>query len=164
MPFPRAWVDRLFEKLTLTYGASFLRQYEGIPLEDDPDTKAVGVKSNWALELDGFEHHAESIVYALQHLPPAKAPTVLEFRELCRRAPPPPQPLLEAPKADPERVATSVATLRQLAPGRRGPEGGRGWAYKLQERQRAGMVLTKFQRDCLRQALASDGVVEQEVA
>ena len=47
MPLPPAWLDRLFAKLTVAYGAEFLRKWEGVPIED--------VKAEWADVLDGFE-------------------------------------------------------------------------------------------------------------
>lgn len=103
MSLPTAWVDRIFEKLTLTYGQSFLRRWSDIDLN--------AVKSDWAHELSGFEAHPKAIAWALQNLPTDSPPTVLQFKFLARRAPPDELPRLEAPKADPERVAEELAKL-----------------------------------------------------
>ena len=99
MSLPAAWTDKIFTKLTLAYGRDFLARWEGIDLND--------VKSDWSHELAGFAEHPEAIAYALANLPP-KAPSVIEFRALARRAPLPEVKLLDAPKADPARVAGSL--------------------------------------------------------
>ena len=79
MSLPLPWVDRIFEKLTLVYGQAFLARWRDLDLD--------AVKADWAHELDGFERHPKAIAHALQALPPEKPPTVLQFRELARRAP-----------------------------------------------------------------------------
>ena len=89
---PSSWVDRIFQKLTLTYGRDFLGRWEGIPLDE--------VKADWAHELGGYERDPASIHHALTNLPP-KAPTVIEFRAICRRSPEKEVPRLAAPAANP---------------------------------------------------------------
>jgi hypothetical protein len=80
MPLPAAWVDRLFEKLTMVYGRDFLARWEGLEIKK--------VKEDWAHELSGFFTHPEALAYGLEFLP-ERAPSVIEFRNICRKAPPP---------------------------------------------------------------------------
>lgn len=88
MTLPIAWVDRIFEKLTLIYGRDFVSRWDscGVPIEE--------VKADWARELAGFVNHPEAIAYALSNMPADRAPTVLQFRDICRKAPPKPVPRL----------------------------------------------------------------------
>lgn len=94
------------------------------------------VKSDWGHELAGFANHPKAIAWALQNLP-EKAPTVLSFKFLARRAPPDELPKLEAPKADPTRVAEELAKLAPLkqAPSMR-PNAD--WAYRIVGRHKEG--------------------------
>lgn len=79
MSLPESWVDRIFAKLTLVYGHQFLSRWDGLSIAD--------VKADWAHELDGYQNNPQAIAFALSNLPPSRAPNVLEFRELCFRAP-----------------------------------------------------------------------------
>lgn len=106
MSLPIPWIDRIFEKLTLTYGRDFVGRWE------QAGVAAADVKADWAHELAGFESWPEAIAHALSHLPPDRPPTVLQFRDLCRRAPPKQHPQLPAPRADPERVKAELAKAR----------------------------------------------------
>lgn len=130
--------------MTLTYGQSFLRRWVDIDLD--------AVKADWAHELSGFERHPTSIAWALQNLPADKAPTVLEFRALARKAPPEVLPVLEAPKADPERVAAEFA---KLAPVIREPkrDDGKEWARRIVARADAGDKVTGISLRFAREAL-----------
>jgi hypothetical protein len=125
-------VDRIFDKLTLTYGQSFLRRWSDIDLN--------AVKSDWAHELSGFEHHPKAIAYALQNLPVDTPPTVLQFKFLARRAPPDELPRLEAPKADPQRVAEELAKLAPLMEAPR-VRPSFDWAHAIVERSEAGEII-----------------------
>ena len=113
------WVDVLFTKLSLVYGRDFFGRWEGLDLD--------AVKADWAHELAGFAHHREAIVYGLAHLPP-KPPTVLEFRAICRMAPAPATPRLEAPVANVARVRSELAKLGDLRAVATRRVGGRDWA------------------------------------
>jgi hypothetical protein len=97
-------VDAVFKKLTLTYGRDFLSRWEGIDLID--------VKNDWAHELRGYENAPDSIKYALQNLP-VRPPSVVEFRALCMRAPPPDVPQLKAPRADQARAKAAIDEARR---------------------------------------------------
>lgn len=146
MSLPTKWVEALFTKLTLAYGRDFLSRWEGIDLND--------VKTDWAHELAGFEGHAYAIAYALDNLPP-KAPSVIEFRALCRRAPVQDVPRLEAPVANPERVA---AELQKLAPLRvRGDVDRKDWARTLIARSKAGERVRPISLQFAREALRMSG-------
>lgn len=107
---PMAWVEKLFEKLTMVYGHQFLGRWSGMDLNN--------VKADWSKELAGFERHGASIAHALKHLPPGDPPTVLQFRDLCRRAPEKADLVaLNAPAPDPAKVAAAVSDIRQaMAP------------------------------------------------
>ena len=96
MSLPKPWVDRLFEKLTLVYGRAFLDRWRDIDLD--------AVKDDWAQELSGMQGHPEMIAYALAHLPLGEPPTVLQFRDIARKVPPPKFEALPAPAADREKV------------------------------------------------------------
>jgi hypothetical protein len=77
MSLPEAWVDRIFERLTVVYGHQFLARWDGLELTE--------VKANWAYELRGFAQNPSALWYGLEHLPAAKPPTVLEFRPATAR-------------------------------------------------------------------------------
>ena len=149
MSLPAAWVDRIFEKLALVYGQSFLRRWDGLDL--------VAVKADWAHELRGFAQAPNAIAHGLAHLPSeGPPPTVLQFRQLCVRA-----PLVEREaltqsqsqsKPDPQRVAATLARLRDQRPGPRDPKGW-AWAMKARE-ERDPKCLSAAQRDMWRAGLA----------
>lgn len=129
MSLPDAWVDRIFDKLTLVYGHQFLSRWDGLPL--DP------VKADWAHELRGFAQNPPAIAYALEHLPPAKPPTVLEFRALCSstHAPARPEPLLVLGNRakTPQELAAERHIERIKRVNAAHPEyGGAGWAFALE--------------------------------
>jgi len=102
----RELIDIIFKKLSLRYGRDFTGKWEGIDLDD--------VKSDWALELDGFERAPNAIFYALQNLPDDKAPNVAQFRAIARRAPATQAPQLAAPAANPELARACLAQARAL--------------------------------------------------
>ena len=138
-------VDRIFDRLTATYGRDFSSRWEGL------DGNAV--KSSWSHELSGFEHGLHMIAWALEHLP-EKSPNVIEFRNLCRKAPAAEHKALEAPQADPARVAAEMAKLVQLRSTQ--PVSGHGmkeWAHRLAARLAAGEKLSRYQIDCMNTAL-----------
>lgn len=90
---PLAWVEKIFRKLTLTYGRDFIARWEGQEIND--------VIEDWAEELSGFVNWPEAIAWALKALPEGKPPTVIEFRALCFKAPKPERLALPEPAADP---------------------------------------------------------------
>lgn len=154
MALPSAWIDRIFERLELTYGHRFLSQWPAMA----PDR----VKAHWAEELDGMERHADAIGWALKHLPPDEPVNVLQFIALCRRAPAKPQPSLPAPAANPERVQRAIAGITRhrepidrLAPLRQLHH----WDMHNGGRMANGKLITLAQRATYRQALGLDSKV-----
>lgn len=102
MSLPVKAIDRLFERLAATYGAQWTRQWADVPMND--------VKAAWAHELAGYADSLKSLAWALENLP-ERCPNVIEFRNLCRRAPQPEAPRLPEPKADPERMQAELSKL-----------------------------------------------------
>lgn len=143
MPLPTAWIDQIFNKLTMVYGHHFLGRWSGLDLNV--------IKGDWAHELDGFENHGESIKYALQHLPPDNPPTVLQFRELCRRAPAPVFKALPQPEVNQKVAQAALSKAAQITK----PLNDRLKPIRtLMEREIAGgQGLTKAQREFWRVAL-----------
>jgi len=135
---PMPWVDKIFLKLTLVYGREFAGRWEGLTIAD--------VKTDWGHELAGFEAWPEAIAHALANLPHGKPPTVLEFRELARKAPRKALVELPGPAADPARMAAELAKMAEMT-GRRPAAvlNGRAWAEQLLSRHKAGEVLRPVQ-------------------
>lgn len=147
MAMPSAWIDRIFEKLQLVYGSHFTGRWSGVSIE--------AVKADWAHELDGMEQHPESIKHALQHLPIDQPPTVLQFRELCRKAPLPRHKELPAPPANKAAVSAAL-TMAAQATNRFGDQLAPTRTLMKRELAGAGHGLTKFQREFWRKALKQE--------
>lgn len=146
-PLPDSWVDRIFQKLTLIYGRDFTDRWKGLDQEE--------VKKDWAIELAGFQSRGEAIAHALQHLPMGRPPTVLEFRELARKAPAPPTVHLPPPAASPavqQRARQQIDSVRGalLAGSSADP---RAWARRLLDRHAAGEPVPSASLRAARQAL-----------
>lgn len=109
MPLPTAWTDQLFARLSLRYGAAFLRQW--------PDADVAAVKADWGAVLDHTP--AEAIAHALRYLPSTLPLNALQFRDLCRQAPRAEPPRLEPPPMDRHAAAAALAAAKQVlqAPG-----------------------------------------------
>ena len=148
MSLPIEWIEKIFKKLSVTYGRDFLGRYEGVPLAE--------VKADWAHELKGFECRPEAIRHALLTLNASKAPTVYEFRNVCSNAPKMAALELPAPAQDPAVVAAICSGLRNGA-----PTGWRDWAQRLKSRHEAGDKLSMFQIASYRTAL---GIEAKETA
>lgn len=121
MSLPASWVDRLFEKLTVRYGRGFMSQYEGL----EPSS----VKEDWADVLAGFADKPKCLAYGLENLPVDRAPTALQFREICRKAPDD-TPRLPSPRAD-KRIADEA--VKRLGGMKIGRKPGLEWAYRLRD-------------------------------
>ena len=72
-------LDYIFGYMGACYGASFSRHWENI----DPDL----VRNVWAKELGRFLTYKPSLIYALEHLPPAFIPSAVAFRLTCNGGP-----------------------------------------------------------------------------
>lgn len=142
MSLPESWVNRIFQRLTLVYGRDFLSRYEGQDLG--------AVRAGWGEELTGFQQAPDAIKFALEILPSDKPPTVLQFRDLCRKAPQYAPKALPAPAPDPAIAAKALEALR---PAKRVDP--LQWAHDLKEREERDTrkSLTEFQRKAWREAL-----------
>lgn len=145
MSLPIAWIDRIFERLTLRYGRDFLGRWEGIPIAD--------VKADWANVLGGFFTQPLAIAWTLDNLPDSKPPTAQEFRALCRKSPPvdddPKKLAAPEPKADPERVKAELSKLR--VGGERSD--CKDWARRILAREKAGERIPPMNVRMAREAL-----------
>ena len=144
MSLPAHWIDKIFNVLAIRYGRDFLNRWEGMPIAD--------VKTDWGDVLNGFADDGKSIGWALDNLPDSRPPTAQDFRAICRRAPTPHLPRLEAPKANPVVVAQVLGGLRQPAPR----VDGREWARIIIRRFESGEKLKPYTLRCAEQALRSD--------
>lgn len=128
MSLPEPWIEKIFHKLAVTYGRAWLSMWDGVPIDD--------VKADWADQLTGYQQNPSAIAYALDNLPAAKPPTVLEFRAICQRGPTRnvEQPRLPytGPTIDAKAVQAAIDTARQSKP-KRAP---RQWAHDLAEKDR----------------------------
>lgn len=137
MSLPDAWVEKIFMKLSVTFGRDFLMRWEGVPLPD--------VKRDWAHELSGFQQNPGAIAHGLEHcVSLAKPPTVHEFKTACSRRPDPaPVALLPAAPANPERVAAEVSRWSNLRKGQPFCD-EKAWAKRIVERHARGEKIGVF--------------------
>lgn len=147
MSLPAAWTDRIFEKLTITYGRDFLSRWEGMDLN--------AVKSDWASELSGLFRHPSSIAWALDHLP-EKPPTVVQFRRIANEMPAQNAPRLEYDAAGQERIAVELAKLAPIVTPK--AVDSRDWARRIVAKAESGGDVTRVVL-----AMARDALVNREV-
>lgn len=146
MSLPAKAIDRLFQRLAATYLSSWTRMLADAPVND--------VKAAWAHELAGFESDLDSVAWALENLP-ERCPNVIEFRNLCRRAPAPELPRLPEPKANPERLRAELAKLADVRAKVVTPNasGAKDWAHRIMNRFNTGdsvrPVSLRFAREAL---------------
>lgn len=107
MSLPVKVIDRLFERMLLTYGSQWVGLWNGADM--------LQVKSLWASELGAFADRLDAVAWALERLP-ERAPNLVQFKALCREAPRPEAPALPLPEANPERMRQALqGVLRALA-------------------------------------------------
>lgn len=132
-------IDRIFERMTMTYGRDFSARWEGV------DQNAV--KSSWAHELAQFDGRLEMVGWALENLP-ERPPNVIQFKAICWQAPKPKELALPAPtKIDPEIV-------RQVAEGLKAKPfekvDNKAWAHRILENPKGRTpTVLKMARDAL---------------
>lgn len=124
MSLPAAWVDRVFEKLTLVYGHQFLGRWSGLDLN--------AVKADWARELSALERNPKAIAYALDRLPAGDPPNVLQFRQLCAMLP---AATPKLPPPDPAGLKRIAGALSSVAAHKETPD---EWMRRLDEDVAAG--------------------------
>lgn len=145
MSLPTKAIDRLFERLAATYGSSWTRQWADVPMSD--------AKSAWAHELGGYANRLEALAWALENLP-ERCPNVIEFRNICRRAPAPEAPALPQPKTDPARLRAELAKLGELRTKTvANPQHHKQWAHRIIARSEAGDKLAPAVLKCAQDAL-----------
>lgn len=153
MSLPLKAIDRLFERLSHTYGSEWTSRWHG---QDEAKVKTV-----WAHELSAYASHLECIAWALENLPP-RAPNVIEFRNLCRQAHRKDDtPALEYTKADPARVQAEFAKLREAFKAK--PATGydpKAWAKIIIARHEAGEKIRPLNLRFAREAFG----IRQEAA
>lgn len=148
-PLPASWVNKIFEKLSMTHGRDFLSRWDGF----DADAM-LEVKADWGMELGGFVDQPDAIAHALAHLP-AKAPNVIEFRQLCLTAPQPEFKQLPRPTQDPQAVAkvmNHVKTALTQIP-KRDPK---QWARNIVAKAKAGKGVSPTTLKFAQEALGSE--------
>jgi hypothetical protein len=144
-------VDRLFERMALTYGKQFTDMYSTV----DP----ASVKTLWSHELAAYAGSLHRIAWALENLPP-RCPNVIEFKQLCRQAPAPEAPALPEPKADPERLKRELAKLGDMkatiaaTPSK---VDHKAWAKRILARYTAGERINPTSLRFAREALRFEG-------
>lgn len=115
-------IDRLFERLSMTYGISWDNSIGSAPLNE--------IKTFWMNQLSGFMQSKESMMaisWALNHLP-ERPPNLVQFKNLCYQAPAVERPQLPSPPADPERVKHELAKLAGMSKPKHDPK---DWARKI---------------------------------
>lgn len=124
-------IDRLFHRLSATYGSAWTREMGDTPISD--------AKTVWAHELAPFKHSLHRVAWALENLP-ERCPNVIAFKNLCRQAPAQAVEALPAPEADPARLAAELAKLGQVKASITGnaKHGMKDWAYRLKGMHEAG--------------------------
>lgn len=150
MSLPLPAIDRLFERLTATYGRQFLGMYEGLD--------ANAIKTSWAHELSGYAKRLHDVAWALENLP-ERPPNAIEFRNLCRKAPQPETPRLPEPPADPARMRAELEKLAPVMQATRelGKPANTEWAVRITDRHAAGDRIAPATLRIARQALARRG-------
>ena len=97
--------------------------------------------------MSGFARNLEPLRYALRNLP-ERCPNVVQFRAIANCCPLPEFKQLEAPAADPAKVAQATAQLGQAAKAmtaqRQDP---RAWARRILERVAAGEKVGRYARE-----------------
>jgi hypothetical protein len=145
MTLPIAAVERLFDRLSMTYGTEFTNTWTGMPLKE--------IKTHWAYELSQFAGNLNAIGWALQNLPD-RCPNLIEFKNLCKQAPRPTTIALDAPKVPIEVVDTEISKI--IASLVKTPESTgdhKRWARRLKERHGKGEKLSPYQINCYKVAL-----------
>ncbi len=137
MSLPTKAIDRLFHRLAATYGSEWDRSIGVTPLND--------VKTAWAHELSGFAspEGMQCIAWALENLP-ERAPNVIQFKHLCRKAPMPEMPQLPEPQADPQRMKSELAKLGAILNKPKESMDGLGWARQIIAKRDAGMKVASL--------------------
>lgn len=137
-------IDRLFQRMSATYGAEWDRSLGHTPIAD--------VKTVWAHELEPYKSSLHRIAWALENLP-ERCPNVITFKKLCQQAPSPDVVSLPAPQTDPAKVAAELAKLANIRSEKASSYDFKGWAKRLKALHESGHNLNANQIRCYRNAL-----------
>lgn len=139
-PIPKDWVQDLFLKIGTRYGNTWANMWDGMDIDL--------VQDEWAEVLAPYRNIPGAIEHAINHLPTDWPPTMLQFVDLCRRAPRPAERQLPPPKANPAVVKMALAKARSVTlTSDIGPE----WAFRMHARIKSGdLIPTQLQRENLR--------------
>ena len=129
-------IDRLFQRLSATYGAHWTRQWADVPMTD--------IKTVWSHELSMFSDNLKAIGWALEHLPD-NCPNLMQFKSLCKQAPKPDYKHLESPKAPLDLVDNEILQMVKTLVEPQKDKDYKAWARKLKARDEAGDKLSAHQ-------------------
>ena len=148
MSLPSKWVDSLFHRLSIRYGASFVRQLDGLDIST--------VKADWAEQLAFFADQPKAIAAALENLPHDFPPNVMQFRDIAlKHAKARDHVSLPAPKATKEEIEAARERCKTLNV-ELGNRDMRAWTYRLKEREERGDCLTLAQRQMWCEAIRAE--------
>jgi hypothetical protein len=140
MSLPDKVLERLFKRLSATYGAEFINKWDNVSMSD--------VKTAWAHELSSFADNLTAIGWALENLP-ERCPNAIEFKKLCRQAPKPDTKILDVDKAPTHIVDAQIAQMVRVVTEQTNPNDNKrdykAWAKKLKSRHDSGEKLEIFQ-------------------
>ena len=140
MSLPDKVLERLFKRLSATYGAEFINKWDNVSMSD--------VKTAWAHELSSFARNLTAIGWALENLP-ERCPNAIEFKKLCRQAPKPLIALEGYSKASAVIVDAEIAEMVKAVVHQTDTNDNKrdykAWAKKLKARHDAGEKLEIFQ-------------------
>lgn len=143
-------VERIHERMALTYGAQYARMWSGLDRS--------GLLEMWCTELEPFASQTgfQRIAWALENLPD-RCPNLIEFKSLCRmaRVESEAQPL-PPPVANPVRVRAELERLGYKPKDQRLQTGAidhKAWARRLIARHDAGEILRPYTLRCAQDAL-----------
>jgi hypothetical protein len=140
MSLPMKALERLFQRLSATYGSEFINKWDKMPIAE--------VKTAWAHELASFSGNLTVIVWALENLP-ERCLNAIEFKKLCRQAPKPDTKMLDVDKAPTHIVDAQIAEMVRVVTEQTNPHDNKrdykAWAKKLKARHDACEKLEIFQ-------------------
>lgn len=152
MSLPLKAIDRLFERLILTYGKSFMARWDGLD-----NNQIASVKTLWANDLGVYATNLDPIAWALENLP-ERAPNVIEFKNLCRSAPQKVTAYQLEVAADPKKISEELVKLVELKK-KAAPVSydGKAWARRIVAAEAAGVkqkpINLRFAREALKSLL-----------
>lgn len=146
MSMQSGWIERIFTRMLARYGSAWINMWAGVD--------ASAMIEDWERVLLGVPSHM--IIYGLDNLPD-RPPNSTQFKAICVQHPERAPLAIEAPPADPERVAAELSKM--FAMNRKHGD-MKQWARALQEREanhggvlKSGKRMTAAQHTMWRAAL-----------